>query len=574
MTAQPRASIIIPTYNYAQYLPAAIESALAQTVPVEVIVVDDGSTDGTWTDVIARLSDDIHAARAAATFHAYRSGHVIMGVRRPHAGPSIARNVGLDLATAPFVMFLDADDVIAPDKIEKQLAVFDDSVDWVLCDVRIEDEAKGRARNASEQYDYSRKNIGGWIAPQLRDANFIPVMAPLVRRDLLEGIRFSDARVPEDWPFWIEVAEAGRVAYVPEVLATYRHRRTGRSRTPVRERVVLPTPAPPLRLNLGCGNPAAASWHPMPGLVNLDKSLGWRFEDGLADYADRSVAGITISHALMYVRRKDWPRVFAEFSRVLAPGGVIRITEDNTTNPASSRFGGWKGSEPAVALTDRHIVREHLEAVGLIAFDLGHAETTFEDESLCQAQHGAAPDVFFIEGRRPAGVLFAPHNDDETLFASFTILRHQPAVVVCFPSRGDYGDPKEREQETRAAVQVLGGGPVTQWPADVDLRAEMRRIDQVLRPEQVWAPSLETSHAEHLAVAIAARAVFGDRLVPYHTYVKDSEGAPLKVRGRRVEVRVGWPEKKMRALLQYESQLRHARACQFFMWDLEEYVEP
>lgn len=545
-------SIVIPTYNHAAYLAEAIESALAQTAPVDVLVVDDGSTDDTAA-VLARYGDAVRVLRV------------------PHDGPSRARNAGIDAARGEFLMFLDADDAIAPTKVEAQLAEFAASPEagWVLCDVRIEDEARGRVLHASRQYEYDEKTLSGWIAPQLAGGNFIPIMAPLIRRSVLSDlIRFDDARVPEDWYFWCAVAAVARVRYIPQTLATYRHRRTGRSRLPKKARAVVPNIESPLRLNLGCGTPHTRSWHPMPGLVNLDKSLGWVFEDGLGDFVDHSVHAVTISHALMYLAEDRWPAFFAEVARVLVDGGVVRITEDETQDRASRRVGGWRGSDPAITLTSPGFVRRHLERAGLVPYDVTRNTTRYVDHSLCQAQHGEPPDVFFIEGVRVGGVLFAPHNDDETLFAAFTILRYRPHVVVCYPSAGDYGDPLVRETETREAMTVLGGQQVEQW-AGGDLEAQMRALDAGVTPSMVWAPHADTSHPDHAEVARAAAAVFGDRVRSYHTY---NAGGKVR-RGRPVEHEPVWVSQKLRALLRYESQIQHPRANQFFTWDLLEYVE-
>lgn len=99
----PRLSVIIPTRNCLEWLPRAMASALAVPVSgLEVIIVDDGSTDGT----------------AAFLTHAEASGLPIRVLRRAGGeGAAAARNAGLALAQAPVVGFLDADDIWQPDRI-------------------------------------------------------------------------------------------------------------------------------------------------------------------------------------------------------------------------------------------------------------------------------------------------------------------------------------------------------------------------------------------------------------------------------------------------------------------------
>src|SRR5437773_3781756 len=100
-------SVVIPTYNYARYLPEAIDSALAQThAPLEVIVVDDGSTDDT-PRVLAVYGDRIRV------------------IRQANRGPGAARNTGIAAARGEYVGFLDADDVWLPRKLELQMARFE-----------------------------------------------------------------------------------------------------------------------------------------------------------------------------------------------------------------------------------------------------------------------------------------------------------------------------------------------------------------------------------------------------------------------------------------------------------------
>lgn len=543
-------SVIIPAYNAAATLATAIHSALIQTAKVEVIVVDDGSTDETIAQAFQYAYADPDMEWHNAT---------VRMLSIPHQGVAAARNHGLEHAEGEFIQFLDADDTLEPGKIAAQLVEMDEHTGWVICDTRII-EVGGREQMASERYGYANLGINGWIADLLALKNFIPVHAPLYRRSAIGEIRFED-RLLEDWCFLYAVAKAARCRYLPDVLCTYRKRAGSRNADTAGAVGPLQSPGfvPPLRLNLGCGKPNCIDWHPLPGFINLDKSMGWRFEDGLGAYADGSVDAVSVSHALMYVAEKDWPFVCSEFARVLRPGGIVRITEDDTTNPASSIYGGWRGSERFVTLTDPAMTRRHLEAAGFNVRDVAADQTFYADTSLIQAQHRPAPHSFWIEGIRESAVLFAPHADDESLFASFLLIRHKPRIVICYPSPAEYGGTGERWSESCAAAAILGAGPVDQWE-DEDIEARMRALDGQIRPTRVFAPSPDSSHPEHVAVALAAIAVFGDRVTQYQTY-----NAAGKVRtGTPTPFEPGWPEKKREALACCRTQRDHPRARIFF----------
>lgn len=102
----PTVSCIVPVFNGERYLAEALGSILAQThPPLELIVVDDGSTDASAT-IAAGYGDRVRL------------------VRQANAGPASARNRGLDLAAGDFVAFLDSDDLWHPDKLRRQLARF------------------------------------------------------------------------------------------------------------------------------------------------------------------------------------------------------------------------------------------------------------------------------------------------------------------------------------------------------------------------------------------------------------------------------------------------------------------
>ncbi len=144
-----------------------------------------------------------------------------------------------------------------------------------------------------------------------------------------------------------------------------------------------------MKLNLAAGP------HILDGFVNLNPP-DWRFQDGLA-YPDGSVEAVTESHGLMYVPLSEWPAVFAEIGRVLEPGGIVRITEDNTEDAESQRYGGW---HDATTLTGPTVVREHLKAAGFKTRKHSAVTSGFKDKSLLQAWHGEEPKVMFIEGRK------------------------------------------------------------------------------------------------------------------------------------------------------------------------------
>ena len=114
----PRVSVLIPTYNYGSFLPAALESVLAQTyTDYEILVLDDGSSD--------------HTAQVAAAYSQVRY------LYQEHAGISAARNRLLREAQGEFAAFLDADDLWSAEKLEKQVSYLDAHPDCQLVFTRV-----------------------------------------------------------------------------------------------------------------------------------------------------------------------------------------------------------------------------------------------------------------------------------------------------------------------------------------------------------------------------------------------------------------------------------------------------
>lgn len=108
-------SVVVPTYNRAKSTIAAVESVLAQTYrPVEVIVVDDGSTDGSGQ--LLREFTERSSTREVP----------IVYTRQNNAGPSVARNFGAEMAGGEYIAFLDSDDCWLPEKLERQVRALDE----------------------------------------------------------------------------------------------------------------------------------------------------------------------------------------------------------------------------------------------------------------------------------------------------------------------------------------------------------------------------------------------------------------------------------------------------------------
>jgi glycosyltransferase involved in cell wall biosynthesis len=210
---QPLVSIIIPTYNSKTYIQEAVSSALNQTYkPIEIIVIDDGSTDGT-SDLFSEFKNQ--------------------GVRCfsiENGGASKARNFGLERAKGDYIQFLDADDIIADSKIQKQLELMlsqnsDISyTPWIDFKETTNDGLHTQFRFAD--LDHALKRSGKELMISYGMDNwFIPTLAWLVKKELIEKAGYwNPVKCPNDDGeyfsrvlFWAKQA----VCY-NEILAFYR----------------------------------------------------------------------------------------------------------------------------------------------------------------------------------------------------------------------------------------------------------------------------------------------------------------------------------------------------------------
>ena len=198
-------SVIIPTYNHARFLRDAVDSALAQTyAPLEVIVVDDGSTDAT-PRILAAYGDRIRA------------------IRRENGGVGAARNTGIAAARGELLAFLDSDDIWRPAKLEMQVARFeaDPGLGLVHCRAETFDDA-GKLVHAP------LVGLEGWVAMELlrfdRGVIAAPCSATVVPKRVAEELGGFDPRLQpsEDWDFYYRLATRYRIGYVNDILVHYR----------------------------------------------------------------------------------------------------------------------------------------------------------------------------------------------------------------------------------------------------------------------------------------------------------------------------------------------------------------
>ena len=212
-------SVIIPAFNAAADIRQTVNSVLAQTYQaIEVIVVDDGSSDATAAVVEEFVSRD-------ARFQL---------VRQSNAGVGAARNAAIRKARGKYVAPLDADDLWFPEKLEKQVACMEqcgDETGLVYCWSKLIDET-------GEPVDVSHSNT---LEGRLRHAMVLQNLlgnasVPLFRAAALEKVGFYLTRVEqegaqgcEDWDLYLRTAEVFSIRVVPEYLVAYRQKSSGMS---------------------------------------------------------------------------------------------------------------------------------------------------------------------------------------------------------------------------------------------------------------------------------------------------------------------------------------------------------
>jgi glycosyltransferase involved in cell wall biosynthesis len=223
MADRVRASVVIAAHNVERYVEMAVRSALASDLQeIEVIVIDDGSKDRT-PEIVSKIDDP----------------RVVLVRLRPSGGPSRPRNVGIARARAPYVAFLDADDLMKPDKLSATVAALDRHPDagFAFADFeRIGEDGGVIVESVLARYPVFQKLAAepiehDWylisqaeLARGLLYENFIGTCGVVVRKDLLTEIGpFDNSLVcSEDRDLWFRLAHRCSALYWDHIGFSYR----------------------------------------------------------------------------------------------------------------------------------------------------------------------------------------------------------------------------------------------------------------------------------------------------------------------------------------------------------------
>jgi len=203
----PTVSVVIPTYNRAHLVGRAIKSVLNQTYQkFEIIIVDDGSTDKT-EEIIKTFKDE----------------RVRYIRNEKNKGASAARNIGIKVARGEYIAFQDSDDEWLPEKLEKQMKVFEITPEKV----GVVYTGFWRVKNNKKIYTPSNKitKKEGYIHKEIIRNNFVTTQAVIIKKKCFKKVGMFDERLPrlQDWELWIRISKFYEFKCVDEPLVISYH---------------------------------------------------------------------------------------------------------------------------------------------------------------------------------------------------------------------------------------------------------------------------------------------------------------------------------------------------------------
>lgn len=195
-------SVVVPTYNREETISRCIKSVFEQTYRnIEIIVVDDGSTDRTKKEINKFDSDRLNYIR-----------------HKDNKGANAARNTGIDASNGDYIAFLDSDDQWHPEKVSKQIEVFEQSESDVGL---VYTGVVRRGPNGEKAYRIP-KYRGEIYKEQLMLDRIGPTSSPMIKRKCFDevGIFNTDLSARQDYEMWLRITEAFNIDYVDEFLVT------------------------------------------------------------------------------------------------------------------------------------------------------------------------------------------------------------------------------------------------------------------------------------------------------------------------------------------------------------------
>ncbi|MFH1507985.1 MAG: glycosyltransferase [Candidatus Omnitrophota bacterium] len=203
---KPKVSVLIPAYNAEKFIQRTINSVLAQSFKdFEIVVLDDGSNDRTGEIVKAMQSRD------KRVIYYYQDNRGLVN----------SRNRLVELSRGEFIAFLDHDDEWLPDKLKKQLTLFNKAPQpgLVFCDAYIKNNERAIARSFKER----RPCRGDVFYQYLLSDNFVPLLTVILPREvLLKFMPFNqDYQVNEEFEMFLRIARSFRFDYLDQPLAIY-----------------------------------------------------------------------------------------------------------------------------------------------------------------------------------------------------------------------------------------------------------------------------------------------------------------------------------------------------------------
>lgn len=284
----PRVSVVIPTYNYARFLPRALDSVFAQTWrDHEIVVVDDGSTD-----------DTPEVAKAY--------GERIRYLRKENGGVSSARNMGIEAARGELIAFLDADDAWREDKLARQVAFLDENPWAAMVFSDMSHWVNGREvhRAYLRERGYT-KVASGRIFLNLLEECFIFVPTVMVRAACFREVGLMDTALSnsEDLDMWLRIAARFEIGFIDEPLALRHEHGSGATAHRARfhegqiamfSKVLASGPGPEARA-VARRKLALAHWHLGYHLLSVGDGGGCR-RNMLANIANGGAVGVALTY--------------------------------------------------------------------------------------------------------------------------------------------------------------------------------------------------------------------------------------------------------------------------------------